>query len=146
MSEQQTKKPPLWFWIVSVLALLWNLMGVLAYLGQAYMTDEMKSEYSQEQLSLMESTPAWITAVFAIAVWGGLLGCIALILRKKWAKPVLLLSFIAIVIQMGYSFFMTNASEVYGAVQGIITPILVILIGAVLVQFANIGIKRTWLR
>ncbi len=146
MSEQQTKKPPLWFWIVSVLALLWNLMGVLAYLGQAYMTDEMKSEYSQEQLSLMESTPAWITAVFAIAVWGGLLGCIALILRKKWAKPVLLLSFIAIVIQMGYSFFMTNASEVYGAVQGIITPILVILIGAVLVQFANIGIERTWLR
>jgi hypothetical protein len=146
MSEQKTKKPPLWFWIVSVLALLWNLMGVLAYLGQAYMTDEMKSEYSQEQLSLMESTPAWITAVFAIAVWGGLLGCIALILRKKWAKPVLLLSFIAIVIQMGYSFFMTNASEVYGAVQGIITPILVILIGAVLVQFANIGIKRTWLR
>ena len=146
MSEQQTKKPPLWFWIVSILALLWNLMGVLAYLGQAYMTDEMKSEYSQEQLSLMESTPAWITAVFAIAVWGGLLGCIALILRKKWAKPVLLLSFIAIVIQMGYSFFMTNASEVYGAVQGIITPILVILIGAVLVQFANIGIKRTWLR
>ncbi|MGB5173056.1 hypothetical protein [Eudoraea sp.] len=146
MSEQKTKKPPLWFWIVSILALLWNLMGVLAYLGQAYMTDEMKSEYSQEQLSLMESTPAWITAVFAIAVWGGLLGCIALILRKKWAKPVLLLSFFAIVIQMGYSFFMTNASEVYGAVQGIITPILVILIGAVLVQFANIGIKRTWLR
>ncbi|WP_276392040.1 hypothetical protein [Eudoraea chungangensis] len=146
MTKQNTNKPPMWFWIVNILALLWNLMGVLAYLGQAYMTEESKADLTAEQLGLMESTPAWVTAVFAIAVWGGLLGCIALILRKRWAKPVLLLSFVAIVIQMGHSFFMTNASEVYGTVQGVVVPLFVILIGGALVQYSRFSIKKAWLR
>ncbi|MBT8181744.1 MAG: hypothetical protein KJO53_09160 [Eudoraea sp.] len=145
MSEKSTTKPPVWFWIVSILALLWNLMGVMAYLGQAYMTEEMKAEYTSEQLALMESTPAWITAAFAIAVWGGLLGCLALLLRKKWAKPLLILSLIGILVQMAYSFFMTNAAEVYGQVQGVITPLIVIIIGIALVQFARITEKRNWI-
>ena len=145
MSERSTVKPPVWFWIVSILALLWNLMGVMAYLGQAFMTDDMKAEYTAEQLTLMESTPAWVTAAFAIAVWGGLLGCLALLLRKKWAKPVLILSLIGILAQMAHSFFMTNAAEVYGQVQGVITPLIVIIIGIALVQFARIAEKRNWI-
>ncbi len=145
MNVKLATKPPVWFWIVSVLALLWNLMGVMAYLGQAYMTEDMKAEYTSEQLVLIESTPAWVTAAFAIAVWGGLLGCIALLLRKKWAKPVLMLSLIAVLIQMAYSFFMTNAAEVYGQVQGVVTPLIVIIIAVILVQFARIAEKRTWI-
>jgi hypothetical protein len=145
MSVKLAAKPPVWFWIASILALLWNLRGVMAYLGQAYMTEDMKAEYTSEQLALMESTPAWVTAVFAIAVWGGLLGCIALLIRKKWAKPLLMLSLIAVLIQMAYSFFMTNAAEVYGQVQGVITPLIVIIIAVILVQFARIAEKRTWI-
>lgn len=145
MSEKSNTKPPVWFWIVSILALLWNLMGVMSYLEQAYMTDEMKAQYTAEQLTLMEGIPAWVTAAFAIAVWGGLLGCIALLFRKRWAKPLLMLSLIAILIQMAYSFFMTNAAEIYGLIPGIIIPLLVIIIGIALVQFARIAEKRHWI-
>ena len=141
MSEKSNKKPPVWFWIVSIVALLWNLMGVMAYLGQAY----MKAGYTPDQLALMESTPAWVTAAFALAVWGGLLGCIVLLLRRKLAKPVLMLSLIGILVQMAHSFFMTNAAEIYGPVQGVVTPVIVIIIGIVLVQFARIAEKRNWI-
>ena len=34
-------KPPVWFWVVCVLALIWNGLGVMAYLGRAFATDEM---------------------------------------------------------------------------------------------------------
>ncbi len=34
-------KAPVWFWMLSVLALLWNLIGVIAYLTMAFATDEM---------------------------------------------------------------------------------------------------------
>ena len=146
MSEKSNTKPPIWFWIVSILALLWNLMGVMSYLEQAYMTDEMKAQYTADQLTLMEGIPVWVTAAFAIAVWGGLLGCIALLFAKKWAKPVLMLSLIAILIQMTYSFFMTNATEIYGPIPGVIVPLLVIIIGIALVQFARIAEKRNWIR
>jgi hypothetical protein len=145
MSEKSNTNPPVWFWIVSILALLWNLMGVMSYLEQAYMTDEIKAQYTADQLALMEGIPAWITAAFAIAVWGGLLGCIALLFRKKWAKPLLMLSLIAILIQMAYSFFMTNAAEIYGPIPGVIIPLLVIIIGIALVQFARIAEKRNWI-
>jgi len=145
MNEKLNAKPPVWFWIVSILALLWNLMGVMSYLGQAYMTDDMKAEYTSDQLALMDSTPAWATAAFAIAVWGGLLGCIAILLRKKWAIPVLMLSLICILVQMTYSFFMTNAAEIYGPLPGVIIPLLVIIIAIALVQFARIAEKRNWI-
>jgi hypothetical protein len=110
------------------------------------MTDEIKAELPAEQLTLMENTPAWATAAFAVAVWGGLLGCIALLLRKKWAKTLFVISLAGILVQMSHSFFMTNAAEVYGQVQGMIMPLLIIVIGIVLVLFARMAGKKGWLR
>lgn len=145
MENTSKIKPPAWFWVVSILALLWNLLGAMAYLSQAFLTDEMKTAIPEDQLELMESTPAWVTAAFAIAVWGGVLGCIALLLKKKWARPVLLISLIAILVQMSYSFFATNAAEVYGTLQGVVMPVMLILIGIALVYFARMAHSKGWL-
>ena len=146
MTNNSGVKPPMWFWIVSAIALLWNIMGVMAYLGNAFLTEELKAELPPEQLELIENTPAWVTAAFAIAVWAGLLGCIALLIRKKWARPVLLISLIGIIAQMSYSFFMTNAAEVYGQMQGVIMPVLVIAIGVALVILARKATNANWLK
>jgi hypothetical protein len=142
---QQKIKPPAWFWVTAILALIWNAIGVFAYLGQAFMTDEMKTQLPPEQLALMESTPSWVTAAFAIAVWGGLLGSLALLLRKKWSKPVFLTSLLAILGQMAYSIFMTNAAEIYGTLQGIVLPMLVIFIGILLYLLAGMAIRKGWM-
>ncbi|MDV7138869.1 hypothetical protein R3X28_08275 [Maribacter sp. TH_r10] len=138
-------KVPVWYWIVSILALIWNLIGAMAYLGQAFITDEIKATMPVEQVTLLENTPAWVTAAFAFAVWGGVLGCIALLLRKKWAKPVLVISLVGLLVQLGYSFFMTNALEVYGPAQGMVMPIVLLLIGVGLVLFANSARKKAWI-
>lgn len=145
MIKNVTTKPPAWFWIVSVVALLWNLMGAMAYLTQAFITDEGKAMMPTDQLELLENTPAWATAAFAIAVWGGVLGCIGLLVRKKWARPVLLLSLLGILVQMAYAFFMTNATEVYGVVQGVVMPLLLIGIGIGLVLFAKSSQNKGWI-
>ena len=145
MTNDGKVKVPVWYWIVSVVALLWNLMGAMAYLSQAYMSDEVKAALPAERVELMENMPAWATAAFAFAVWGGVLGCLGLLLRKKWAKPVLVVSLIGILIQMGYSFFMTNAVEVYGTVEGVVMPIIVIVIGIGLVLFSKSALNKGWL-
>lgn len=138
-------KPASWYWVVSVLALIWNLIGVLAYLGQAFITEEMKAQYTPEQLTLLEGRPAWVTAAFAIAVWGGLLGCIALLIRKRWARPLLLVSLLGIVAQTGYNLFATNAAEIFGALQGLVMPLIVVIIGILLVLIAKIADRKQWL-
>ena len=145
MASNGKVKVPVWYWIVSIVALIWNLMGAMAYLGQAFITEEMKAAMPEERLALMENTPAWATAAFAFAVWGGVLGCIALLLRKKWAKMVLMVSLLGILIQLGYSYFMTNAVEVYGTAQGVVMPIVLIVIGVGLVVFANSAQKKLWI-
>lgn len=137
-------KPPVWFWVVSVIALLWNLMGVAAYLGDAYTSVEQLEQMTQAQRELFEGRPAWVTAAFAIAVFAGAIGSVALLIRKKWAKPVLTLSLIAAIAQFIYNTFMTNTIEVMGN-QAIIFPILVLGIGLYLIFFAKKGIQNGWL-
>ncbi|MGX1930844.1 hypothetical protein [Flagellimonas sp. 2504JD4-2] len=139
-----SNKPPVWFWVVSVLALLWNIMGVLSYLSQAYMSIEELEQMTQAQRELFEGQPAWVTAAFAIAVFGGTLGCIALLLRKKWAKPVFVVSLLGILAQFTYGLFLSNTIEVYGN-QAIIMPIIIIVVGVLLILFAKKGIQKGWL-
>ncbi len=145
MNKNTTSKPPVWFWIVSVLALLWNLMGVMNYLGSAFMKEAIKAEMTPEQVNLMESTPAWVTAAFAIAVWFGAAGCIGLLLRKKWAKSALGMSLIGVLVQTGYGFFMTNATEVYSQTEAIIIPLMVISIAILLIFFARLSERKLWI-
>ena len=81
-----TNRPKAAFWIIAVIALIWNLMGVMAYLGQAYMTDEAKALLTEAEKALYDNVPIWVTAAFAIAVFGGVLASIALLMRKQIAK------------------------------------------------------------
>ncbi len=144
MTTETKVKPPTWFWIVSILALLWNLTGAMAYVGQAYMSVEDLAALSEAERTLFETQPAWVTGAFAVAVWGGTLGCIFLLLRKKWAKPIFIISLIGIIAQMSYSFFMSNSFEVYGP-GGLVMPIMVLIIGIALILFSNKGISKQWL-
>ncbi len=138
-------KPPVWFWIISVIALLWNLAGVNQYLQQAYQTDSFKEVYNTPELiEMINSAPAWATAAFAIAVFAGALGCIALLLRKSWAKSLFVLSLIGIVVQMVYNLFMSKAMEVYGPGAAIM-PIMVMLFGIFLIWFSKKSIAKGWI-
>ena len=83
-----TNKPTAAFWIIAVLALIWNIMGVMAYLAQAFMTDDMKALLPEAEREMYENKPAWATAAFAFAVFAGLIGALALLLRKKWATSL----------------------------------------------------------
>tara|TARA_R110000868_G_scaffold4211_10_gene26585 strand:+ start:42871 stop:43308 length:438 start_codon:yes stop_codon:yes gene_type:complete len=144
MERKQSVKPPTWFWIVSVLALIWNFMGVGQYLAQAFITDEAKALMTVDQLKLLEETPSWLTAIFALAVWTGLIACIGLLMRKKWAKSVFFISLLAVIMQMGYSTFMTNAGEVYGT-TALVMALVVTIIAVLLYYFASHSIKKSWL-
>ncbi|MBL4904804.1 MAG: hypothetical protein JKZ00_02010, partial [Flavobacteriaceae bacterium] len=48
--SNSTNKPTTVFWIIGVLALIWNAMGVDAYIQQAYNTQRYQEMYTPEQL------------------------------------------------------------------------------------------------
>lgn len=143
MTTEQSK-PATWFWVVSVVALVWNAMGVVAYLGTVMMTPEAREAMTEPQRALLDATPAWATGAFALAVWGGTLGSLLLVLRKKLATTVLIVSFAGILVQMFHAFALSNSIEVYGP-GGMIMPIMVLAFGAFLIWFSRKAAANGWL-
>ena len=144
MTKKSSAKPPIWFWIVSVIALVWNGMGVNMYLQQAYNTESFQAMYTAEQLEMVNNTPAWVIGAFAIAVFTGLLGCFGLLLRKKWANPLFIASLLGAAMSNAYHLFVGKAIELYGA-EAFVMPILVIVFGIFLIWFSKKGIAKEWL-
>lgn len=139
-----SNKPATSFWVVSAVALLWNAMGAFAYLAQTMMTPETLQALPENERALYTSIPAWVTSAFAIAVWGGLAGCVFLLLRKKLATTVLMISFAGIVVQMIYNVFISNSYAVYGP-GGLAMPVMVLAIGAYLIWFSRAATAKGWL-
>lgn len=137
-------KIPAWYWIVAVIMLLWNLLGVGAFFSQVGMSDEAMAALPEAERELYSSYPLWTTVAFAVAVFGGALGCIGLLLKKKWAKMVLIISLIGIIIQMFHSLVISGAMEVYGPGAAVM-PVMVIVFAIFLVWLSNFSIKKHWL-
>lgn len=135
MSESN-KKPGILFLIIGIVALVWNLIGVMAYLDQAYMTKEELLAKSIAEQALYSDLPAWVTGAFAISVFGGTLASVLLLLRKKLATFVFILSFIGILAQMSYNFIVSNAAELFGPGDMIIS-VMVPVIGAFLIWYSR---------
>ena len=144
MTDQPISKPTRWFWILGIAALIWNLFGVMAYIMQVTLSDEALAQLPADQRMLYETIPAWATAAFATAVFAGVLGCIALLLRKTWATPLFVLSLIGVLVQMFHAFFLTDSMAVNGPGSAAM-PLLVIIIAAGLVWYSRLATARGWL-
>jgi FtsH-binding integral membrane protein len=109
-------RTPLHLWIVGGIGLLWNAFGAYDYLasklqGEPYyramgMTDA--------QIAYMNAFPAWMTVVWATGVWGALLGTVLLLLRKRAAAPVFLLSLAAFLASLAYAYLLSDGAAVMG--------------------------------
>ena len=135
MSEISKNNAPKWFTVVAAVLLVWNLLGVMAYVMQVTMSPEVIAALPDAQRQLYENTPNWATAAFAVAVNGGALGCLLLLLKRNLAGLFLQFSLAGVAVQMFHSFFMSNSFEVFGP-GGVVMPVMVIIIAVYLVMLA----------
>ena len=69
-----TSTAPTWLKSVAWAALVWNLLGVIAFIMQLLMTPEMISKLPVDQQAAYSNTPLWSTLAFAVAVFAGTVG------------------------------------------------------------------------
>ena len=133
------------FKVIAIAAIVWNLMGVLAYLGEVMGGAEMIATLPAEQQALYAERPSWVVGAFATAVFAGLLASIALLMKKGIAFPLFVISLIGVIGQQIHMFFLSNTIEVMGGASAAIMPIMVLLIAIYLVYYSNNAKQQGWL-
>ena len=142
---ETTNTRPKSFMVIAILALLWNIIGVLSYLGSVYMTEETFNELPQGQQDFLNNAPSWVTAAYAIAVFSGFIASIGLLMKKKWCVPLFIMSFLAILANDIYSYGMTNGYEAFGGAPGMVVPVLVFVFGLFLIFYSRKARAHGWI-
>ena len=127
---EMTVKTPWHLWVVGVLALLWNSFGCVDYTMTQTRQDEWFAQMGMTaaQLEYFNAMPAWTHAAWAIGVWGGALGAILLLLRRKWAMPVFVVSFLGWLAGAVYAFGLSDGMQAMGSMW----PMQIVIGGACL--------------
>ncbi|MBA2292554.1 MAG: hypothetical protein H0W15_08865 [Gemmatimonadales bacterium] len=94
-ASPHSRRAPWHLWLVGTTGLLWNSMGAYDYLMVQTANGSTAGQFTPEQLELFSRFAAWLVAAWALAVWGGVAGAVLLLLRRKLAVPVLLVSLLA---------------------------------------------------
>ncbi len=137
-------KPTTWYWVIVILALLWNLMGLAAFLGIGMVNEAALIERNGSQYTaIFLQKPFWAISSNAIAVIAGTLGCIGLLFRKSWASWLFIISLVAIIIHLIW-LFTSGLFNLAGTNEKILVA-AVVLIGIFLIWFTNNAEKKGWL-
>lgn len=137
--KQQLVEPIHWsFWLISLVALAWNLMGCINFLMQ--MNPDALSGYSEAARSLIESRPVWATSAFAIAVFGGALGCLFLLLKKSAAFNLFIVSLLGVITTNLYTFSVTVSSEI------VVGSLLSLVVALFLIWYSKRAERMGWMR
>lgn len=134
-------KTPKHLWIVGILALLWNLMGVFDYLATQFRFESYMSAFTQEQLDYFYGFPAWAVSGWAIAVWIGLAGTVGLLLRRRWSVVAYWVSLAGLALSSIYTLVMTNGLEIMGSPATFMT-VLIWVISIFLVWYSSQQAKK----
>ncbi|MBS7456976.1 hypothetical protein [Coralloluteibacterium stylophorae] len=121
---------------VGVLALLWNLLGLVMLALQLSMSPAALAALPPEQREVYAATPGWVELAFAVAVLGGLAGSLGLLLRRRWALAGFAVSLAGLVVQIGGAYAMTPAWTAYGP-AGLIMPAVLLVVAALLLGYAR---------
>lgn len=135
---------PWHFWLVTLVALLWNGFGGYDYTmshlqGEAYyrqvgMTDA--------QIAYMATFPVWMHAVWAVGVWGSVVGSLLLLARSRWAAYAFAVSTLGAAASLVYNIATPGLLDVMSPVM----PTVIVVICLVFAWYAWLMTKRGVLR
>ncbi len=105
---------PRHLWVVGVISLLWNAVGAMDYVMTQTQNEAYMSNFTPEQLEFFYGFPTWVVAAWAIAVWGGVIGSVLLLMRKRFAVQTFLVSLTAMVITTIHNYVLSDGLEIIG--------------------------------
>ena len=156
MNVESSVKPPVWFWGLCGVILLWNMLGVFVFSVMVMIVSGQLDIASEQAMANMNeaqraqtlvtkevilSTPTWANIAFAVAVGFGVMGSVALLMRKRIAVHFFVVSLIGVLAQNAYTYLLSDAVEKMGVGM---SPV-VIAVAIACVPFALFCARRAWI-
>ena len=131
-----------WYLIGAIASLLFMALGCAIYV--MHVTAD-PAALPLDQRAAYAAEPAWVTALNAVAVWVGLIGAVLLVLKRRLAEALLLVSFIATLLWLA-GLLLVPALRDALATNDVAVAVIVTLITGTIWSFARHSRQRGWLR
>ena len=120
------EKAPWHVWLIGVFALLFNSIGLFDFAMSMVQGAEYQASagMTPAQIAHYQEMPTWMTIVWAVGVFGAFLASILLLVRKKLAWPVFVVSLVAFLVSLHYTYVLTGGGAVMGQ-QMVITSAVI---------------------
>lgn len=128
------------FWVVGAVTLIWNVMGCINYVMQT--NPDMLAAYRESERAIIEGRPLWATGAFAIAVFGGAIGCLLLLLRKSSAIYLFMASLLGVIVTTIHTLGIGTDFGI-GEIVGII--LMPVLVAAYLIWYSKRAERKAWI-
>ena len=138
MSEKSVAGVHWGFWVIGAVGLIFNVLGCINFFSQ--MNADAVASMPEIYRTIAQSRPAWGTAAFALAVFGGFLGCILLLLRKSVALYVFFAAVVgAVAAQIPFLGMVDFPAEAW------IGWLSQVAVGVFLVWYSRLAKNRDWI-
>ena len=125
MTDVATKAP--WhLYLVGVIAVLFNAIGAFDFVmfmaqGPAYLAG---AGMSPDQIAHYRDLPTWMMIIWAVGVFGAFLGSMLLLMRRKAALPVFVVSLLAYLVNLFYSYVVTDGGALMGRQMAVTSMVI----------------------
>ena len=130
------------FWVIGVVALLFNVGGIINFFMQT--NPDTVAEMRDSFRLIVEGRPGWATGAFAIAVFGGALGSLLLLLRKSVAYYLLIASLLGVIVQTIPFLRMIGSPLVFDPLEVIMAFVVSLAFAAFLVWYSKHVERKGW--
>lgn len=125
-----TVKAPWHLWVIGVIALLFNAIGVFDFTmsmaqGPVY---QASAGMTPAQVAHYQAMPVWMTVVWAVGVWGAFIASILLLLRRSLSASVFTLSLAAFVLSQIYTYVLTDGGAIMGKAMAVVSAVIALLL------------------
>jgi hypothetical protein len=128
------------FWLICILGLVWNAGGSINYLMQTNM--EFVKAMPATHQAIIIGRPAWATGGFAIGVFGGVLGCLFLLMKRRSSINIFLVSLIGIIVTMVHTVNVAKSDMEFSVSEFIVMVILPLVVALALLLYARYAIAK----
>jgi len=123
-------KTPWHVWLVGLIAVPFNFIGVFDFVmsmaqGATY---QASAGMTPDQIAHYQQMPGWMMVVWAVGVFGAFLASILVLLRRKQAWLVFILSLAALAVSLLCTYVLTDGGAVMGQEMAIASAVIAALL------------------